>query len=205
MSESSRDSDVRNYYQSQQMSEAKVKALIQAGDSAREARRWRTVAIAAVITALTTSAVLVFQLTRPDRSKSIAGQSESNNGSLDSGAVTKTDQERNQRDVRFRFVAVRSHDDNCPHCRATGELFTNYSQQFRNRPVDFELIKLHKQDESERTRDRVQDLNLSPFVKDQPETAFAFLMSPGGDRLQRFAPLDDPELNRRKFIDIIDQ
>lgn len=179
MNEKNTESKLREHYQSKNLAKQKVEAILRDVQAARATTRWRRLAVAAIVSFLLVGAVAVWQAIQ---GSSIAQQD---------AAPT-----------RFRFVAIRSHGDGCPHCRATSEMYADLAKQFGHLAVDFEQLEFQKQDESGNIMKRATELELTPLVVDMDETAFGLLLSPDGSQV-RFQPGDDQAMNRQRFLELI--
>lgn len=154
------------------------------------------IAIAASVTLLCGVAIcLAFSGTRQ---KPIAGdKTQSRDRVAENAAKTSL--------PRFRFVAIRSHDDGCPHCRATGEMFASLEQRFRGQPIEFEQLELQKKVQAVATMRRADELRLTGLINGRMETAFGILLSEDATQLVRFTPADGDGINHQRLRDVIDQ
>lgn len=106
---------------------------------------------------------------------------------------------------KYRLVAFRSHDDNCPHCRKTGQVFANLKKEIQAKNLTLEQIELQKDEERQATDQRLAELDLTEQIKGLPETAFFMLLDTTGQPLARFQPNAGASQIADSIEDVVDQ
>jgi len=189
MSDNDRESELVRYYSSQSLPDEKVDVILASAESENASHGWSRLAIAAGIVFLLLGSAVWYASQIRSKPKP---------------AVPIVEKPGNESEPRFRFVAIRSHNDFCPHCRATGEMFTDLSEQFGDREIEFEQLELQQKDTSEMMR-RAKELGLLELVEGKRETAFGVLLSTDGSKPVRFNPSDSSKKNRDRLLEMLDQ
>lgn len=205
------EQELVKYYESAQLSDQQTQQLLAAGQLAASARKWRRLAVATSIALLSVTLVTGWLLIRNQQYRAMF--SPENKPAVPSSPEITPEPPANAPDgpsaederSDFRFVAFRSHDDRCPHCRATGDLYAKLHDQLDEDGIEFEKFELQNQDQLPETMDRIAEQQLTSLVAGRNETAFAVLLSPQGTELQRFQSSDPIERVREAVREVIDQ
>lgn len=203
MSKSSFESEIRNFYTNLNLEAERVDHILDAGQFAASARRWKKIAITASfgLAVMTLFAISLF-LKSP-----IPNQSLTNSKSLpEQNAKTKEDSMNQEVDmnveveeqkskgkekvipVSYRLVAFRSHSNACPHCRATGEVYHELEESLEDTPLEFIEFDLSDSRLRQKTDQRINELQLTPLIDGRSETAFIALTGVDGKPIQEFKP-----------------
>lgn|GEM_PF-2494978 len=218
-----RESQLVEFYRQARLPEDRVEAILSAASLARSERRWRTRAIAVSIALVIVVGVCLWLFSQTtdlrqqlasqpqDGSNEEAARPEQQNNSQDEvvetgrSGVQVAEDRAEAPAAGFRLVAFRSHDDRCPHCRATGEMVARLQTEMADRPLEIEQFALQRQDGRPAMLARIDALNLTSLVADQPETAFGLLLSPSGAPLRRLDPDQPAAAINAQILDIIEQ
>lgn len=184
------ESEVRQFYADATLSEDRVDAILAHGQSVAAARFWKRSAIAAGIgmaamLLLCISLALRLQSDQPVANLPAQPVPQTQPATpVPDGLPAAADQTDSP---RYRLIAVRSHGDRCPHCRAAGHAFDQLEDTLAGQPIDFTFIDLRRNsdrlDESEQLFD---SLDLNRLVADQRDKALIALAGPDG----KLEPLD---------------
>lgn len=203
MSKSSFESEIRNFYTDLNLEEDRVDHILDAGQFAASARRWKKIAITASVglAAMTLLAISLFlksplqdqpvanSVSPPERTSdpkqsTVAQATKMNNGvknqEMDSESVAPP--------VEYRLVAFRSHSNACPHCRATGEVYHELEESLEDTPLEFIEFDLSDPRLRQKTDQRINELQLTPLIDGRSETAFIALTGVDGKPIQEFKP-----------------
>lgn len=203
MNNPSYESEIRDHYASFQLEEELVDQILDAGQFAASARRWKQIAIA-VSVGLAAMIVLMLGLllrsspenqpitkstnsiepkTKPERNI-IAPEIDQNRGTINQ----EPDQKMAAAPEQYRLVAFRSHSDACPHCRATGIVFQELEASLEETPLALMEFDLSEGESSETTTQSIRRLQLNPLIAGRSETAFIALTDLNGKPIQEFKP-----------------
>ena len=92
------------------------------------------------------------------------------------------------RGTKYRLVAFRSHSDECPHCRATGELFAALQSQLKEESIGLEQFDLSDTENRDQIDSRIRQLHVTELIEGQIETAFLALVNSSGETIQEYKP-----------------
>lgn len=206
MSKSSYESEIRDYYAGFDLETDRVDSILDAGQFAASARRWKQIAITASIglAAMTLLAIGLF-LKSPPQNQPITNSVNLPERIPDPGQGTMTqvtpknkidDNQDNQgmekevvaSPVEYRLVAFRSHGNACPHCRATGEVYQELEQSLDDTPLEFIEFNLSDATSRQKNNQRINELQLNPLIDGRAETAFIALTGSDGKPIQEFKP-----------------
>ena len=216
MNEQEHESELIRYYASQALADEKVDAILKRSESVRPSGAGRRLALPAACLALLVvgAASIWIKLGSTFNDES----AQQNTAFKNSEPISKTPETTSPEDSnrskglvvtrslpRYRFVAIRSHDDACPHCRATGEMFANLRDRMGDKPIEFEQLELQRRERLLQTRRRAQELQLTQMIEGKSETAYGLLLSEGGTKLIRFSPHEDLQQNETRLLDVLDQ
>ncbi len=225
MTEVPPETEIRDYYQRVHLAEDRVDALLVAGDLVTAARRWKRLAIAACVgmAAMTLLAIGLYagrpgavpeqRLSGPSTlppGTSILAENAPRMQSAGEGvgvdgaeAVAQPPSATEQAPKRFRLVAFRSHDDRCPHCRATGRVYQDLARSLQDAPIEFEQFDLSKANSRSETDQRIEELQLTSLVSGRLETAFLALISTEGTQIHEFKPSMQSERIETRVREIV--
>ncbi|QDT98446.1 hypothetical protein [Gimesia aquarii] len=203
MSKSSFESEIRNFYTDFNLEADRVDHILDAGQFAASARRWKKIAITASVglAVMTLFAISLF-LKNPipnqslTNSKSLPEQNakpkeDPTNQEIDMNVEVKEQKSKDKEKltpVSYRLVAFRSHSNACPHCRATGEVYQELEKSLDDTPLEFIEFDLSDSGSRQKTDQRLNDLQLYPLIDGRSETAFIALTGIDGKPIQEFKP-----------------
>jgi len=208
----SEEQELVEFYHRTRMSKDKMQELHLAGQIAANGRKWRQFALASSLAFVCVTIIAGWLFVR-----SLQLQSELARYSQPVNALPAEENQRSTSDPAsetkplttgppFRFVAFRSHDDRCPHCRATGKMFAAIEKQINDEGIEFEQFELQQKEHLPKTLARIDSQKLTSMLGDGDETAFAALLTPEGREIRRFDPTDQPIASVQQMVlDIIDQ
>lgn len=197
MSDSEIEDQVRDFYQSENISQSTLDRIIAGKELAMKVRKWRTVAVAALsgLAAMTLLGVALQlrQVQSPARDEVTPGVAEK-----DSAIETETANDGDPTGEEtpsptYQLVAFRSHSDQCPDCRATGAVYRELVTMLSNEEVQFAEFDLSKPDSSSDVKAQIDERGLTPLVEDRIETAFLALVDPAGKRIKEYKPSLKPD------------
>lgn len=197
------ESLLRDHYFSQSLPEEKVAAIVEARSLTRDVQRWQRIAIATSVglAAMTVVAVSLF-LQRETKQGMIADQPRDKRNRDASAAVVNRfeddDDGSAQRVVdsmtdaepQYVLVAIRSHGDGCPFCRATGDTFRQLRTSIDSDVVQMEEVHLGDPSLSSMNSVVLDKYNLRSLIKGRSETAFVALATTDGKVIESFKPSD---------------
>lgn len=192
MSEKTLADDVRGFYEGESLAEERVNAILDVSTHVASARRWKQAAVAASIAlaAMTLLAVGLFLRQHNDQTadRSIADNPASSAATPGAGGIEARSPAVNDRDHEYRLVAFRSHGDECPHCRATGEVVEQLTIELADQPIAIEQFDLSQNSDRPTIDNRLADLKLTALIEGRIETAFLALVNNDGMRIKEFKP-----------------
>ena len=201
------------FYRKARLPDEQTNAILAAGQMAAEARRWQRIAVTTSVGLMLVGCLAAWLYWRGEHFRDMVAEEQTpaevgppqQEEQPPSQAFPQNEPSPTAEPPRYQFVAFRSHDDNCPHCRATGQLFAELKSQMNDASIDFEAFELQKASQREQTMQRIEEKNLTSLVAGRNETAFALLLSPTGNPLKRFVPADGAARVRAEVAAIIDQ
>lgn len=199
------EQDVVDFYKNAELDDAHVDAILASGQHVVSARRWKRIAIASMVALAATLVVVVGVLSRNADAPHQNDQQQAARPDEGVNAVVRPSAEVEQPATTYRLAAFRSHNDQCPHCRATGELYQTLSDRFADASIEFEKFELQDRARLDDTNAKIKARGLGELVEGKQETAFAVLLSPTGKVLQRFKGTDDVQSVQTKIANVIDQ
>ncbi|MDF1744176.1 MAG: hypothetical protein P1V19_10785 [Gimesia sp.] len=203
MNHPSYESEIQDHYANFQLKEELVDQILDAGQFAASARRWKQIAIAASI-GLAAMIVLTIGLlfrgssenqpiakstnsvepkTKPERKITAPVIDQCRNTNQQA-----TEKKQTTLPAQYRLVAFRSHSDACPHCRATGIVYHELEESLDKTPLAFMEFDLSNNELREKTDQSIRQLQLEPLVEGRSETAFIALTDLNGKPIQEFKP-----------------
>ncbi|TWT86223.1 hypothetical protein [Neorhodopirellula pilleata] len=189
MNEPSLESEVRDFYERACLPDDRVAALLDASDMAVAARRWKRIAVSisiglAAMTLLTIGLYFNRQTSVEAPVADNAGPSRvvPESKSPSPGTSTRFNQ------PEYRLVAFRSHGDECPHCRDTGEVYEKLVAELRDDGIEMEKFDLSRSSNRTQIDKRVEELNLTGLIDGRIETAFLALVNRDGKTIKEFKP-----------------
>lgn len=203
MSKSSLESEIRNFYTDLNLEVERVDHILDAGQFAASARRWKQIAITmsvglAVMTLLAISLFLKSPLPNQPLTNSMSlpeRTADPEEGPTNQATEMSVDIEKQKlRDegnvlpVAYRLVAFRSHNNACPHCRATGEVYQELEESLDDTPLEFIEFDLSDPGSRQKTDQRIDELQLTLLIDGRSETAFIALTGVDGKPIQEFKP-----------------
>ena len=196
MNGSNREHELIRYFSAQELSEEKVEAILATLQPRLAAKNRRSVLLAALAVCLLLASFAILRYVGGDGSEHTDGKHV---------AAERGDPSRDGQSVsRYRFVAVRSHDDRCPGCQATGKMFADFRTHLSDRAIEFEQLELQKDEQLESAMKRAEELQLVGLVTDKDETAFGLLLSDDGAIVLQFDPTESLSHNRQRLLSAID-
>lgn len=207
------DSQLADFYNNARLGDEQAAAILTTGQYAAAARKWRRIAAATSLGMVCVIVLAGWLYVRGEQFRQMVIQERPSpeiesppDEQQPSPPLRMRDEPSPEIDTpRFQFVAFRSHDDNCPHCRATGEMYAELKSRMQDAPIEFEAFELQNAAKREQTLTRIEARNLTPLVAGREETAFAVLLSPSGNSLKRFVPSDGTERVKAEISAIVDQ
>lgn len=189
------------YYERSRLPEERVDAILEAGRLAARRSRWRRRVLATSAALLLGGALAGWLFLRGE-----GFRGEPREPGTPTGDPSLVSEEPELLAVpSYRLVAFRQHDDGCPACRATGELYANLEGELEDDSIEFEQFALQVEGTREEAMARIESLDLTSLLEGRDETAFAVLLSPEGHPLIQFPGTARLEEVRRKISDIVDQ
>ena len=193
------ESEFVDFYRREALSHQRVADLMDRGETAKKAYRWKRRAQLLSIVCVALLSIVVARAFFGDRASDDANSPMLAENDQDGAVSEKAAM------PRYRFVSVRSHDDRCPHCRNTGDVHRQLLARLNGRPIEFEQLELQDSDRREQTMIRAGELGLSSRIGDRNETAFVFLLPPGGMPIGPFDPSVGATEMARLAENIVDQ
>ncbi|WP_298866149.1 hypothetical protein [uncultured Gimesia sp.] len=207
MNQSSYESEIREHYGSFHLDDELVDQILDAGQFAASARRWKQIAIGASI-GLAAMIVLTIGLLLNSSSENqpvakfknspekIINSEQNMTGALigmdddrkDQKTVNVTDEKGAGSSETYRLVAFRSHSNACPHCRATGIVYHELEETLDDTPLEFVEFNLGDAASRQKTDQAINQLHLTPLIDGRSETAFITLTGLNGKPIQEFKP-----------------
>lgn len=201
MSKPSYESEIRNYYTEIELDPEQVERLLDAVPFAAAAKRWKRIALVtsvglAAMLLLTVS--LLFSNSTSDLQQSnrvVNDKSDSEQNLIVPDLTEPSSIQTVQPEkpsitppVEYRLVAFRSHDNQCPHCRATGQVFQELADSLDEPTVETQVFDLSDPAARAETQERIRDWQLNSLIVGRSETAFIALTDAKGRTIQEFKP-----------------
>ncbi len=211
MTKGSADNEIRDHYGRMKLDDTHVAAILGARELAVSARRWKLLAVSALLclagAALVATGLSLHNAASP-LDGGVAGTTSRDSGdprgamappiagrpSSDSipeprlGDPTKLRSTDADETSGFRLVAFRSHTDACPHCRSTGEVYRDLARSLREEPLQFEQFDFSDSSARKSIDRRIQELQLASLIEGRMETAFLALTDADGAVVKEFKP-----------------
>lgn len=197
MSDPSIEKEVRDYYERETLSEHRMREIIDVGEFAIAARRWKRIAVGALIGLAAMILVALGLAVKPTLNqtpKADADKHQTAEPSQPMKGEENSPSPKNQNAPpaifanEYRLVAFRSHGNDCPHCQATGEVFQQLTSELQNEPIDAEQFDLSQIDRQAETQARLKELQLESLVEGRRETAFLAIIDADGVPIQEYKP-----------------
>ena len=194
MSNRSVESEIRDFYECESLSDERVVAIMETRDLAVSARRWRRAAVASCFTAAAMVLLVIGLLFKDQSNSGKLSVTEPPTGGPENldritpGEITAPRDFISDTRPTYRLVAFRSHSDECPHCRETGRVYRNLIAGLNHSNVKLELLDLSAPNERTQINERVQQLKIASLIDGRNETAFFALVDREGNAIQEFKP-----------------
>jgi len=207
MNQSSYESEIREHYGRFHLEDELVDQILDAGQFAASARRWKQIAITVSI-GLAAMIVLSIGLLLDSSSENqpvansenlpekkinseqntTASDIKMNDDTKDRESVKETDKKVAVVSEQYRLVAFRSHGNACPHCRATGIVYHELEESLDDTSLEFVEFNLGDATSRQKTDQAINQLQLAPLIDGRSETAFITLTGLDGKPIQEFKP-----------------
>lgn len=197
------DSDVREFYQELGLPAERIDAILSSRELIKSARVWKRIAISSLV-GLAAMTLTAIRLTLVERGiDQYMTDVDEVTGDASSGRLSRTEDASAPgraaaspeqplvdltEDPKFMLVAFRSHNDGCPDCRATGEVFVELQNSLEDAGVQFEQFQLGSPEVRRQTEQRLAELQLMALVEGRSETAFLALTRRDGQKVREFKP-----------------
>lgn len=201
MSKPSYESEIRNYYTEIELDPEQVNRLMEAVPFAAAAKRWKRIALAAsmgLAAMLLLMVGVLFSRSTPEsqHSRQVVNDKLDLERSLVVPDMTEPSSEQFVQPanplatlpVEYRLVAFRSHNNQCPHCRATGQVFQNLVDSLDEPTIEMKEFDLSDPAAHTETQQQIREWKLNPLIDGRSETAFIALTDTNGRAIQEFKP-----------------
>ena len=183
MKSDSPETEVRRFYTDATLSDARVDEILSQGRAYVEARRRKRAAGGTILSLAGLLLVCLLLLFRTQG----APQAESSPAETSAEAMEDAIAHANipvsgdrSSEPRMQLIAVHNHGDQCPHCRASIEAYSQLKAAFVDVPIEFRMIDLRDDSESfENSYQEFQSLGLNVMVQG-PEKALIAIAEPNG-------------------------
>ncbi|QDT41882.1 hypothetical protein Pan241w_19500 [Gimesia alba] len=201
MSKPSYESEIRNFYTEMELEPETVERLLDAIPFAAAAKRWKRIAIAASIglAAMLLLTVSLLLSSFKSESRQISPVDHRETDSEQSAVIPDVKKSVSAQSVQpekqplaspveYRLVAFRSHNNQCPHCRATGQVFRELTESLDEPTIETQEFDLSDPAARAETQQRIEEWKLNPIIDGRSETAFIALTDANGRMIQEFKP-----------------
>ena len=177
MKSDSPESEVRQFYADATVPEDRVEAILSHGKSIAAERLWRRVAIASTFGFIGMIMVSSFLFVRlRDEATAAVAPAEPGNPAAEQFAarIDERPDRISPSTKRFQLIAVRSHGDRCPHCRASSEVFAGLRKSLADENIEFTFIDLRRDSEHLRqSQETFEALGLNDLVEGRDKALVA--------------------------------
>ena len=177
MNSDSPESEVRQFYADAELPGDRVDAILSHGHSVAAARLWKRVAMASTLGLVGMILVCVVLFVRLlDDSRIAVAPADPLPDVTDESAepANETPSGIAPPGQRFQLIAVRSHGDRCPRCRASSEVFAELKESLADENIEFTFIDLRRDAEHlGESQEKFESLNLNDLVEGRDKALIA--------------------------------
>ena len=160
---------LRKHYENRSLSETKVEEILHSCQDARQAHRWKSVAIGAISVAAASLVALGVMLV------SVTTQSSSASDEMVAAPGAEAPL------MEHKLVAVRIHADRCKRSQEMAPIFADLQQEFMNEPVLFVTFDYSTKPALRQTQCLSRVLGLETIFKAHQKTGELVVATPNGE------------------------
>ncbi|MCA9005395.1 MAG: hypothetical protein KDA70_09010 [Planctomycetaceae bacterium] len=194
MNKPSYESEIRKYYTEMELGPEQIQGLLDAVPFAASAKRWKRIALVTSIglvamLLLTVSLLFSNSTFNSQHSNQVVNDKVEIERNLNvPDIVEPVLKQSNAPPVEYRLVAFRSHNNQCPHCRATGLVFRDLTDSLNEPAVEMQEFDLSDHAASAGIHQKIREWKLDSLIDGRAETAFIALTDTKGQTIQEFKP-----------------